>query len=295
MTQPDFLIPKSNECERLFHGRGHFYPDLEHICIDWFAPVVLITLYKPVEQVWLNTLVSHIQSRVHQCQSIQVQHRYQKMAPVDVMWGDKIDSLTATEHGLNYKINLANNQNHGLFLDMANGRKWVIENAKNRRVVNLFSYTCAFSMAAHAGQADAIMNLDMAKAALSVGRENHKLNKQALDHVKFAGVDLFKSWGKLRREAKFDLLICDPPSFQKGSVNIERDYKKIIRRIPEFMQQGQSLLMLCLNSPDLSVEWLKQQVDEFCPECEFQQQLANPNVFKEANPDKGLKVLIYRY
>jgi len=51
---------------------------------------------------------------------------------------------------------------------------------------------------------------------------------------------------RIKKYGKYDLLICDPPSFQKGSVNIERDYAKIIRRIPQWMNEGAQLL-LCLK------------------------------------------------
>tara|TARA_B110000503_G_scaffold56880_1_gene91053 strand:+ start:723 stop:1196 length:474 start_codon:yes stop_codon:yes gene_type:complete len=61
----------------------------------------------------------------------------------------------------------------------------------------------------------------MAKASLGKGRDNHKLNGQNLQGVKFEGVDIFKSYGRLRKYGPYDILVCDPPSFQKGSVNIE--------------------------------------------------------------------------
>ncbi|MCK5263378.1 MAG: class I SAM-dependent methyltransferase, partial [Gammaproteobacteria bacterium] len=80
----------------------------------------------------------------------------------------------------------------------------------------------------------------------------------------------------------------------KGSVDIERDYKKIIRRIPEFMNPG-SLLMLCLNSPDLDEDFLLDTVTKECPDCKFKENIATPDVFREAVPGKGLKVLIFEY
>ncbi|MCK4706435.1 MAG: class I SAM-dependent methyltransferase, partial [Gammaproteobacteria bacterium] len=83
-------------------------------------------------------------------------------------------------------------------------------------------------------------------------------------------------------------------SLQKGSVDIERDYKKIIRRIPEFMNPG-SLLMLCLNSPDLSEGFLLDTVAEECSECKFKESISTPEVFSEAVSGKGLKVLVFEY
>ena len=132
---------------------------------------------------------------------------------------------------------------------------------------------------------------------MSKGRENHQLNHLAKKDGKkviFEGVDIFKSNSRIKKYGKYDLLICDPPSFQKGSVDIERDYAKIIRRIPQWMNTG-AKLMLCLNSPDLDEQFLKAEVQRECPECIFEQRLANPTVFKEAHEGNGLKVLIFTY
>lgn len=282
------------DCQRLFHGRGHAYPSLEHVNVDWFAPVVLITLYQEVDESWLHEQVSVLQKLLPECQSIQVQYRCRKFAPSEVLWGKEISTLSVQEHGLQYHISLGKAQNSGLFLDMSNGRKWVQERSQGKNVLNLFAYTCAFSIAAIAGGAEQVINIDMSKGALSKGRENHKLNNQDASKVKYEGVDIFKSYGRLKKYGPYDLLICDPPSFQKGSVNIERDYKKIIKRLPELMANNSELL-LCLNSPDLSEEFLLAEVARECPQCQFQHRIDNPEVFIEAEAGKGLKVLYFRF
>ncbi|GAA6203909.1 class I SAM-dependent methyltransferase [Thalassotalea sp. SU-HH00458] len=285
------------QCQRIFHGRGHAYQSFEHINVDWFSPVIVITLYQAVDQQWLAEQVdalSQLAAFQAKCLSIQVQHRYQKYAPIEVLWGEPITATIVEEHGLNYHIQLGKSQNLGLFLDMANGRKWLLDNGKDKNILNLFAYTCAFSIVGIAGGAKQVINIDMAKAALAKGRENHKLNKQDLSRVKFEGVDIFKSYGRLKKHGPYDILICDPPSFQKGSVDIERDYKKIIRRIPILVKPKADLL-LCLNSPDLDESFLLDEVARECPDCIFQEKISNPTVFVEAERGKGLKVLRFKY
>jgi 23S rRNA (cytosine1962-C5)-methyltransferase len=282
------------DCQRLFHGRGHAYQSLEHVNVDWFSPVVLITLYQEVDETWLHQQADIIQQLIPACQSIQVQYRSRKFAPREVLWGEEITQLQAQEHGLKYHISLGKAQNSGLFLDMGNGRQWVKAHSQEKNVLNLFAYTCAFSIAALAGGAKQVVNIDMSKGALSKGRENHKLNQQDASKVKYEGVDIFKSYSRLKKYGPYDLLICDPPSFQKGSVKIERDYKKIIKRLPELMANNSDVL-LCLNSPDLSEEFLLAEVARECPQCQFQGRIDNPEVFVEAQTGKGLKVLYFRY
>jgi len=282
------------ECQRLFHGRGHYYPGLEHINIDWLSPVVLITLYQEVDEDWLKTQALAIKNQLAPCQTVLVQHRCRRLAPTQVLVGEEIEHTQVQELGLSYHIQFGKAQNSGLFLDMKNGREWVLKHSQGKKVLNLFSYTCAFSVAAIAGGAEQVVNVDLSKASLSKGRENHRLNNHPLEKVKFEGVDIFKSYGRLKKYGPYELLICDPPSFQKGSVNIERDYSKIIRRIPQLLAPG-GQLMLCLNSPDLDEGFLKAEVGRECPECAFLEQIRPPEVFKEAHQGKGLKVLIFTY
>ncbi len=292
ITSSDFT-----DAQRLFHGRGHAYPNLSHINVDWLSPVILITLYQAVDRKWLEQQAILLKELVQDCRSVQVQHRYEKFAPTEVMLGEAISDTVVSEHGLNYHIEFGKAQNSGLFLDMSNGRAWLKQHAKDKNVLNLFAYTCAFSLNAIAGGASKAVNIDLSKASLSKGRENHQLNKLAKKQGKqivFEGVDIFKSNSRIKKYGPYDILVCDPPSFQKGSVNIERDYAKIIRRIPQWMNDG-AQLMLCLNSPDLDENFLKTEVARECPQCHFEQRLDNPEVFKEAHQGKGLKVLLFTY
>lgn len=294
LTQIPFQRPTSNQAQRLFHGRGHAYPGYEHVLIDWLSPVVLITLHKQVEADELQQLAQDLFSNIADCHSVQVQYRYLKTAPFELLSGDEYSQTVVEENELKYHISLGRAQNTGLFLDMKNGRQWVQKNAQNTKVLNLFSYTCAFSVAALAGGAKHVFNIDMSRVSLTTGRENHRLNKQDTNQVKFEAIDIFKSFGRIKKHGPYDLLICDPPSFQKGSVDIKRDYKKIVRRIPDFMKPG-SLLMLCLNSPDLNAEFLKQTVRDECPDCQYINELLPPKEYEEAMEGKGLKILVFKY
>ena len=294
LTKIPFQKPISHQAQRLFHGRGHAFEGYEHVSIDWLAPVVLITLYKAVETNELQQLARNLFSTITDCRSVQVQYRYLQKTPFELLQGEEHTETIVEENGLKYKITLGRAQNTGLFLDMKNGRQWVQEHSQGAKVLNLFSYTCAFSVAALAGGAEQVFNIDMSRVSLTTGRDNHRINDQDTGKVKFEALDIFKSFGRIKKHGPYDLLISDPPSFQKGSVDIKRDYKKIIRRIPDIMKPG-GLLMLCLNSPDLDAEFLKQTVIDECAECQYLSEITAPDVFVEAMEGKGLKVLLYEY
>jgi 23S rRNA (cytosine1962-C5)-methyltransferase len=286
---------QDKEMARLFHGRGFCYPEYQHVNIDWLSPVILVILYKEESPQWLadlsQFLLAEMTKKGFTVASIQVQFRCRDLAPTEVLYGDAISDYVACENGLSYKISLGKNQNYGIFLDMKNGRTWLRDNSEGKRVLNLFSYTCAFSAAALAGGAEQVVNLDMSKAALAVGRDNHRLNGHDLDKVKYLGHDLFKSWGKVKRLGPYDIIIADPPSLQKGSVNIQRDYPKIMRRLPELLNKGGQAL-LCLNSPDLDFQFIYDALAEHCPEAKVIDVIKPPIEYTNINLDKGLKCVL---
>ncbi|MCK5916922.1 MAG: class I SAM-dependent methyltransferase [Cocleimonas sp.] len=280
-----------HQAQRLFHGRGHAFAGLEHLLIDWLPPVILITLYKPEPIETINQLADYILSIFPDCKSIQLQHRYLSAGPIESVQGEKIQQLVILEGQNKFQISLGRARNTGLFLDMRNGRDWLEQHADNKRVLNLFAYTCGFSVAAIAGGAKSILNVDMSSAALSVGRKNHRLNNQDLSKVRFEKLNIFRSFGRFKKRGPFDILVCDPPTFQKGSVQIDRDYPKIMRRLNDFMAD-KSTLLLCLNAPDLDIDFIIDNMSLYAPNYVFDKIIDPPKVYRDSQK-KGLKVLLF--
>jgi 23S rRNA (cytosine1962-C5)-methyltransferase len=287
------------EARRLFHGRGRCWAGLEHVTVDWLQGVVLVSLFRGPAEAELTALRSMLAALVQGAawqasgaQSLLLHHRYLPDSDMERLHGEPIEEWLITENGLRYKLDLGIKQNNGLFLDMRYGRRWVQEIAKGKRVLNLFAYTCGFSVAAIAGGAEHVVNLDMARAALSRGRDNHRLNLHDLSKVSFLGHELFKSWGKVKKSGPYDLVIVDPPSFQKGSFALSRDYQRILRRLPELLTPTGTVLA-CINDPDTGPGFLIEGVAAEAPQLEFQKRLENPPEFPDISPDSGLKALVF--
>ena len=221
-----------------------------------------------------------------------LQHRYLPDSATQWLLGEERDEWLISENGLRFKLDLGKKQNTGLFLDMRYGRRWVQAQARGKRVLNLFAYTCGFSVAAIAGGAEHVVNLDMARAALSRGRDNHRLNGHDLGRVSFLGHELFKSWGKVKKSGPYDLVIIDPPSFQKGSFVLTQDYRKVLRRLPELLGE-QGLVLACMNDPDIGPDFLRQSMALEAPGLRFVERLDNPPEFADSQPDSGLKALVF--
>jgi len=191
------------------------------------------------------------------------------------------------------KLNLLSNRNSGYFPDMKNGRAFVKENAKNKSVLNLFSYTCAFSIAAKLGGASSVSNIDMSKGALSTGRENHHLNNIDTRGVSFAPYNILKSFSRIKKKGPYDLIIIDPPTFQRGSFEATKDYRKLIGKLPEIASDN-CLLLACLNSPDLDVDFIKDLIKELAPSFKFLYRLENIKEFASLDENRSLKNLVFK-
>jgi len=282
------------EPNRLFHGRGGRHPGLEAVNIDWLCPVLLITLYEPVSDDWLDALLKALVDVAPvQMQSIVVQRRYLKPAVFETLYGEPVSRYGISEQGLQYQLDFNAGMHSGLFLDMAAARQWVRGHATGKKVLNLFSYTCAFSVAAIAGDAESVVNMDLSRPSLNRGRESHRLNKHDMARVAFHGHDIFRSWGKLKRLGPFDLVIIDPPSYQPGSFVLAKDYGRVVRQLPALLAEGGDVLA-CLNDPDQTPEYLKDLFAEHCPELEFKERLANPEAFADRDEQRSLKVLRFQ-
>lgn len=284
------------DAQRLFHGRGGLYPGAQTWTLDAFPPVWLLTRFGSVSAEEVQRLRAALQARQAQLApgqalNVVLQTRTEGRSETTVLAGQVPQSHEVTEDGARYRVHLLKGQNHGLFLDMAEGRRWVRAHAQGR-VLNLFAYTCAFSVAALQGGAQEVVNLDMAHGALATGRQNHQIN--GLERgAQFLAHDLFSSWGKLTRLGPYDLVIADPPSHQKGSFVATKDYPRLLRRLPQLLRPGGHAL-LCLNAPEIPEQFLRDGLARESPELEVLQRLPNPAAFSDVSPDRALKVLVVR-
>jgi len=283
----------TNEFKRLFHGRGGLYDGWKHLTIDSIDNILSVALYfeEENETGLLEMLKSYITSSKHD--TIVLQRRYIKGAPSELIVGELKDELFVVENGMKIKLNLLSNRNSGYFPDMKNGREFVRANSKGKSVLNLFSYTCAFSIAAMMGGAEKVSNIDMSKGALSTGRKNHHLNDIDTRGVSFHPYNILKSFSRIKKKGPYDLIIIDPPTFQKGSFEATKDYRKLIMKLPQIASTDCTLLA-CLNSPDLDVEFIKELIKELAPSFKFVDRLKNVEEFTSADEERSLKNLVFQ-
>lgn len=141
----------------------------------------------------------------------------------------------ATENNLLYELRSDQGLSPGLFLDQRENRQWVQLNSQNKRVLNLFSYTCGFSLNAAKGGATEVVSVDVSQSFLNWGKTNFQLNGFDPNQFEFWSTDSIEFIKRTQKKnRKFDLIICDPPSFgrsKNGVFKIERDFSLLANLI----------------------------------------------------------------
>ncbi|WIO74905.1 class I SAM-dependent methyltransferase [Porticoccaceae bacterium LTM1] len=284
-----------DDSRRIVHGRGHTLPGYEWLTIDWHPPVLVATLYKNPGEQALNDLLELLKTN-HQQTNIPtfIQYRFSGEL-VDQWLGEAPEQVFASRNELKFELNLGERQNLGYFIDMEPGRQWletICREQPGSRGLNLFAYTCALSCVALSSGASEVVNVDMSRGALTIGQRNHQWNN--LKGGRFLKMDVLKSWKKLASNGPYDWVILDPPSYQKGSFVAQKDYQKLLRHLPKVLSPGTQILA-ALNAPELPESFLNDLIAEQLPTAKFIERLPMHEDFPEADRDRGLKLLVYRY
>jgi 23S rRNA (cytosine1962-C5)-methyltransferase len=195
---------------RLLYGEGDFLPG---ITVDRYERFAVLRLYSES----LEGLVPGVVKALSQKLKLRGIVRRREGA-LDALWGQlPPPELTIRENGLQLLANLYEGQKTGLFLDHRDNRQTVERFSAGKRVLNLFSYTGAFSLYAMRGGASAVTSVDIAPAATKDAQRNFALNGFDPEAHSFLSADVFSLLGEYaKRGERFDLVILDPPSLAQN-------------------------------------------------------------------------------
>ncbi len=159
------------------------------------------------------------------------------------------ESWTAQEENIHYVLKTDSGFSPGLFLDQRENRLWVRRHAKGKKVLNLFSYTSGFSVAAALGEAQQVTTVDVSAKFLAWSNENFLANKlDPAKHEFFSQDCVLFLKGSLKRNRKWDLIICDPPTFGRskdGVWKIERDLSTLAELMLGCLEKSGKILFTC--------------------------------------------------
>lgn len=163
------------------------------------------------------------------------------------LWGEEPPALIEiNEDGLKFKVDVRHGHKTGFYLDQRNNRIMLKELTENKTVLNCFAFTGSFGVAAAAGGATMVTNIDSAAQAMELAAENMKINNIANDRFENITGDVFKMLRKFREEKrKFDIVVLDPPKFIESQKDLQRacrGYKDIAMIAFQILNPGGLLL-----------------------------------------------------
>lgn len=168
------------------------------------------------------------------------------------------EPIEVNEDSLKYKVKFDQGHSVGIFLDQRVQRNYVKASSLNKKVLNLFSYTSLFSVCAALGKATSVHSVDLSKVYLDWSRDNFNLNAISLESHMFYARDSFDYLAFCKKNnIKYDIVICDPPSFSRakdGKVfKVEKDFEKLVLLCCEVLTE-KGFILFSTNFEKLSSE-----------------------------------------
>lgn len=203
------VIGPDTDSYRLLYGEGDFLPG---ITVDRYGRYAVVKTYAA----GVEALVPEVVRALAPLKLRGVVTR--EGDPLRALRGEPPPpELTVKENGLKLLANLYRGQKTGLFLDHRDNRRTLERFCAGKRVLNLFSYTGAFSLYAARGGAREVTSVDIAPAATEDARRNFALNGLEPDAHRFLTADVFRLLGdSAARGERFDVTVLDPPSLAKN-------------------------------------------------------------------------------
>ncbi len=152
------------------------------------------------------------------------------------------------EHGVWYALDLAMNRDTSFYLDTSLLRKWLTENMHGKTVLNTFAYTGSFGVAALAGGANRVVQVDRNHRFLDLAKRSYSLNGFSVNKSDFLAQDFFPAVSRFKNSKQFfDCVILDPPFFSstsKGKVDQEKESARLINKVRPLVNDGGYLVAI---------------------------------------------------
>ena len=176
------------------------------------------------------------------------------------------DFFTVLENGVLYQVFMNDGLMTGIFLDQHEVRGSLVDGlAMGKSLLNMFSYTAAFSVAAAMGGASQTTSVDLAKRSRELSQAHFQANGISTDAHRFIVMDVFEYFKYAKRKGlTYDVIVLDPPSFarnKKQTFSVAKDYHKLIFQSLEILNPG-GIIIASTNAANVSRQKFTEQIDK---------------------------------
>lgn len=176
------------------------------------------------------------------------------------------ENFTVLENGVLYQVFMNDGLMTGIFLDQHDVRGSLVDGlAMGKSLLNMFSYTAAFSVAAAMGGASETTSVDLAKRSRELSEAHFNANGLSLDNHCFIVMDVFEYFKYAKRKGlSYDVIVLDPPSFarnKKQTFSVAKDYHKLISQSLDILNPG-GIIIASTNAANVSRQKFTEQIDK---------------------------------
>ena len=176
------------------------------------------------------------------------------------------DFFTVLENGVLYQVFMNDGLMTGIFLDQHEVRGSLVDGlAMGKSLLNMFSYTAAFSVSAAMGGASQTTSVDLAKRSRELSQAHFQANGISTDDHRFVVMDVFEYFKYAKRKGlTYDVIVLDPPSFarnKKQTFSVAKDYHKLISQSLEILNPG-GIIIASTNAANVSRQKFIEQIDK---------------------------------
>ncbi|MGA7195372.1 MAG: class I SAM-dependent methyltransferase [Anaerolineales bacterium] len=268
-SRADLFDARRESAFRLFNGFSEGDPNL---VIDLYAETILFHNYSDAPEQTLSLIKEaqeFYQNQLPWLKTGIIKTRNAKSVDEKrgkILFGSNLDRKIK-ENNVWYSIDLTLNQDASFYLDTRNLRKWIIENVKGKTVLNAFAYTGSLGVAATAGGASRVIQLDRNHSFLNVAKESYSLNNFPIHKQDFIASDFFAQVAKIKRsDERFDCVFIDPPFFStspRGTVDQVNEGARLINKVRPLINDG-GLLVAINNALYVSGKEYMQTLESLC-------------------------------
>ncbi|MBV6451887.1 MAG: Ribosomal RNA large subunit methyltransferase I [Anaerolineales bacterium] len=200
-----------------------------------------------------------------------------------LLFGDSTETKIK-EYDVWYALDLTMNRDASFYLDTSNLRKWLIENMAGKSLLNTFAYTGSFGVAALAGGASRVVQVDRNRRFLDLAKQSYTLNRFKFNSRDFIAQDFFPAVSRFKQAKQlFDCVILDPPFFSstsRGRVDQVNESARLINKVRPLVNDGGTLVAVN-NALFVSGQEFMRTLEKLCEDgyMEIQELIPVPQSF----------------